>query len=469
MKPIFAKPYEPSPEDADSLRRLDLLEDLEGMGRKRTVKIELMQAEERLLRNIFLYAYDWRQTFGIRQLPPAKGKKGSATTIRVPKDRGKNLFGDELPDEEVEIKTHHMVPGAAERWQVFQNILYYLNERVLTGDKAFNALSRLFKKCSELEVKWYKRVVKRDLRIGVSRKTIEKCYPGLIPEWYVQVAGKIDSIEDAKYLDYPRYADVKLDGIRLTVVVPDDGSRPSARTRSGMEYPQLTEIVAECASMGPGYYDGEVFAGRWNATSSIMRLDPESDEAKRRIPKLTFQWFDLYLPRRPKLTFEQRRVEMLRRSYRRNTGDLGRMKRVTVVPATLVHNADEVKVAYMAAINAGHEGVMLKRPDGLWRPTDKRDDTWIKVKPFVTVDAEITGYYEGRGKNKGKLGGFVVEYKGKELGVGGGYSDALREKLWRDTDRYIGKVIEFKIQDDPNEVALGRFVVFKRFREDKAS
>ena len=65
------------------------------------------------------------------------------------------------------------------------------------------------------------------------------------------------------------------------------------------------------------------------------------------------------------------------------------------------------------------------------------------------------------------LGALVVLYKGQRLSVGGGYSDKMRTVFWKRRKSLIGQICEFKVQDDPNEVALGRFCVFKRLRIDK--
>ena len=57
----------------------------------------------------------------------------------------------------------------------------------------------------------------------------------------------------------------------------------------------------------------------------------------------------------------------------------------------------------------------------------KRTKNLLKLKKMQTCDLEIIGFEEGDGRLKGTLGKVIVDYKGNEVGVGSGYSDADRE------------------------------------------
>jgi ATP-dependent DNA ligase len=96
----------------------------------------------------------------------------------------------------------------------------------------------------------------------------------------------------------------------------------------------------------------------------------------------------------------------------------------------------------------------------------RRGDQWIKVKPEETHDISITGYAEGRGKHRGRLG-FVTTTRGA---VGAGFTDAEREILWAEANagRLVGQVIEVScMQFTPN--GQFRHPVFVRMRPDKPS
>jgi DNA ligase-1 len=73
---------------------------------------------------------------------------------------------------------------------------------------------------------------------------------------------------------------------------------------------------------------------------------------------------------------------------------------------------------------------------------------------------------EGTGKHSGKLGSFVVDYKGVEVRVGSGLTDDLREQIWSDKATHIGRTIEVRYQEETPDGSL-RFPTFVCFRNDK--
>lgn len=112
-------------------------------------------------------------------------------------------------------------------------------------------------------------------------------------------------------------------------------------------------------------------------------------------------------------------------------------------------DASLIKVYLAQVCEAGYEGLVLRQ-----------EDTWLKVKPFDTVDTKVTGYIEGKGKHKGRLGALCTH-----LGnVGTGFSNELREKLFNKD--IIGQTIEVECARFTTE---GKFwhPRFKRLRFDK--
>ena len=98
----------------------------------------------------------------------------------------------------------------------------------------------------------------------------------------------------------------------------------------------------------------------------------------------------------------------------------------------------------------------------------KRSKNLLKVKVMQTCDLRIIDYIEGEGRNAGRLGAFVVDYKGNSLKVGGGYTDKQREEYWRRKDELIGRVITVQYFEETNNLNDGvglRFPVFKEVRE----
>jgi len=104
-----------------------------------------------------------------------------------------------------------------------------------------------------------------------------------------------------------------------------------------------------------------------------------------------------------------------------------------------------------------------QRPDGIWKRKPKYEDEFI-----------ITGYYEGTGRNRGKLGGFTIEQVHPETGeridcgkCGGGFTDQQREELFND-DNLLEQTIKIEFdsrQPENNGIFALRFPEFKGFAD----
>jgi ATP-dependent DNA ligase len=109
-----------------------------------------------------------------------------------------------------------------------------------------------------------------------------------------------------------------------------------------------------------------------------------------------------------------------------------------------------------------------QRPDGIWKRKPKYEDEFI-----------ITGYYEGTGRNRGKLGGLTIEQIHPNTGdrincgkCGGGFTKEQRERFFIEGDNLLNKTIkiEFDSRQPFNEgVYALRFPEFKGFADKEPS
>jgi ATP-dependent DNA ligase len=107
------------------------------------------------------------------------------------------------------------------------------------------------------------------------------------------------------------------------------------------------------------------------------------------------------------------------------------------------------------ANDLGYEGLVLRQ-----------GDHWVKIKPAETHDVLITGYVEGKGKHRGRLG-YVTTTRGA---VGAGFTNTEREILWAEATAgtLVGQVVEVScMQITPN--GQFRHPFFVRTRPDKVA
>ena len=108
----------------------------------------------------------------------------------------------------------------------------------------------------------------------------------------------------------------------------------------------------------------------------------------------------------------------------------------------IINNQVEADKFYKLALSKEFEGVVYKQ----LQATYKDGKHWENMKrvPWKTTECTITGYYEGKGKLRGMLGGFVVDFNGRDVKVGGGpgMDYTKRTKLWQTRDECIGQPLK---------------------------
>jgi DNA ligase-1 len=81
---------------------------------------------------------------------------------------------------------------------------------------------------------------------------------------------------------------------------------------------------------------------------------------------------------------------------------------VRVSEITEHDDPEEIERAEAKALDAGHEGLMLKNPESTYTP-GKRGQNWLKRKPDVeTLDCVVTGAEWGEGRRANLLGSFEL-------------------------------------------------------------
>ena len=329
----------------------------------------------------------------------------------------------------------------------------------------------------------YKELVKgmlfKDLKIGVNAKTINKVWDGLVPLFEVQLAesfGKKTIPTDKEF-----YVTTKLDGFRI-LAVPNENGIYSFYTRKGEVYEGLDHLQHECQLIGQGRYvlDGELIARNTDNLSSgdLYKVTTKIARKKGKTPdkaKLQFHCFDIVdvneFKRGKSLgTYATRRqfLDVLFEEYKL---DLCNLVKVPV----LYRGVEQAMVSKIAneLTDNGYEGAMVNISDAYYKC--KRHAGVLKVKSFKDADVWVKGVYEGTGRNRGRLGGIVIQYlyngELQECECGSGFTDEHRIKFWDNPELIVGRVIEIQYfevtANDKGGYGL-RFPVFKdRFRDDK--
>ena len=383
-------------------------------------------SENHILKKILVYGLDKFKPFNI---------------VKVPKTLERN---PDLDEEKV--------------WNRFFTVADRCASREVSGNNAVELMSQVFERVSAEEEAWMRKVLQKRLAIGASTQTVNKVFPGLIKTFEVSLAQKFSMrrIEGRKEVGI----EPKLDGIRCFVIV--DGENVQMFARSGKLITNFENTLApELKKLGDGCYDGELMGQDF---ISLMRQAYRKENVD--VTNTFLALFD-YVPltewntKETVLSCEERYEELLDKLSENdvNLSLLQPVERINVESSW-----DEIKQQHDDFVAEGYEGAMIKLLDAPY----KFGRGWevMKLKAFHDVDLQIVDLIEGTGKHAGKLGSVKVIYEGVSVQVGSGFTDEMREIIWRDPSSFIGRTVEIRYQEITPDGSL-RFPTFVCFRNDR--
>jgi len=370
--------------------------------------------------------------------------------------------------------------GAGLPWDSFTLTLTGFVTRNVTGNTARDIIASMMKSATKAEWNgWYRRILIKDLRCGVSEKTINKVVEKKYADYAIPVFGcqlAHDSANHETKVSGKKLIEVKLDGVRVITVVRADG-RVDMFSRNGKELNNFPHIVEQISSVikqkGSSksmdvVLDGEIMSSSFQ---DLMKQVHRKDNVQAGDAVLNL--FDVL----PLADFEkgiynkdqETRSEMVKFWVATNK-DL--LPNVTALENELVDLDTEEGQKRFKEINAqaiagGYEGIMIKDIDAPYEC--KRSVAWLKLKPFIEVSLTVVTTEEGTGKNVGKMGALVCEGiddgKAIRVNVGSGFTDQQRDEFW--SCRVDGQVVEVRAdavtQNQDGTYSL-RFPRFKSFR-----
>jgi len=364
----------------------------------------------------------------------------------------------------------------------FKKLATALSRREVTGHAARDTIEFYMSEATIEEWNdWYRRILIKDLKCGVSAKTVNNCCKKFKIDFKIPVFGCMlahDGAKHPKKLVGECLVEYKYDGIRVITIVKDGKAKMYSRNGKVLEnFPHITKAINEL-KLADCMIDAEVMSEDFQ---SLMKQVHRKSEAKTEDAYLAvFDALPLeeFMAGKGKLNTVERKgylnglVGALVSRGWRTPSRVNCIKIVNYDTVNLDTEEGQTKFKEMndKALRAGYEGLMIKPVDGLYE--NKRSHSWLKVKPFIEVTLEVIDTEEGSGKAKGSLGALVVEGTddGKffHLNVGSGLTDKDRETFWKVKKDLIGQLVEIRAdaitQSQDEEFFSLRFPRFKTFR-----
>ena len=373
------------------------------------------------------------------------------------------------------VPTHGGPNGQGLPWEAFKELCHLLYTRQLTGHDARDAIELALSASTQRQWNdWYRRILIKDLRCGVSEKTINKVKKNTVPVFECMLAH--DGANHEKKITGKKLLEPKLDGVRVVTIINAENKTASMYTRNGKELENFSHITKAIEANIELFersivLDGEMVSSSFQAL--MKQVHRKSDVQSKDARLMLFDILPLSEFQKGKSVLGQRRRSNLVRSMKPVFDKIGS---IDVIPQKEVDLSSyvgelEFKQYNKDAIEAGFEGIMIKDVDAIYE--SKRSVSWLKQKPFIEVSLEVSNVEEGTGKNEGKLGALVCsgvdDGKTIVVNVGSGFTDDLRSDFWNSRDSLPGQIVEVRAdavtqnQDGTYSLRFPRFLRFRGF------
>ena len=328
----------------------------------------------------------------------------------------------------------------------YTQILDQLRTRELSGNAAIVTVSDYIH--DNFDGKLLAIALDHDFGCGVSKGTISKVWPDLFSKFGVALAEKYD-YNTSKAVNFQTQnwlASRKLDGVRC--ICTKINGEVHFYARSGKEFETLSELRRSIENMSADNFvlDGECCIVDANGDEDFISIVSEIKRKNWTIANPCYQVFDC-------LTIEEFN------SHEGTVNHTDRMRRqaamelrcgvahTTVVEQHEIHKNICYEVEQAAA--NGWEGIMLRKNIGY---EGKRSKNMLKVKKFQDAEFTVLGcendtmrfVENGAQVEKTALARILIEYKGNQVSVGGGFSKDERLYYADHHDELIGKTVTVK-------------------------
>ena len=291
-----------------------------------------------------------------------------------------------------------------------------------------------------------------------------------------------EKVKDINDLKFPLIASPKLDGIRCVIV----NGVPMTRKLKPIPNTYIREKLKGLPEL-----DGEILVytnesktelKSFNDTqSAVMREDGE--------PYFVYHVFDCF--EQPELGFIDRMD--LAHSYINIIKNAGPVAQhfISILQRHKIREPVRLAVYEDQCLIEGHEGVMIRRPNGLYKfgRSTKKEAYLLKLKRFFDLEGKVIGFkqrmhnaneqtvdergYAKRSSHKAgkvpldQVGSFILQMEnGKEFDCGSGLTEAQRKQYWKEQESLLGRFITVRYQQ-LTEDGVPRFPVFVGFRDER--
>jgi DNA ligase-1 len=367
-----------------------------------------------------------------------------------------------------------------------------LRNRIVTGHDAQNHLAQLLSDLDEADGTVIKRIINKDLRIGMGTTNINKIFPKLIEETpYMGAKAFSRDLVNKLIASGKAYSQMKMDGRYCNAVIRHGEVELESRqgeTTHLTGAPFLLELakMPNCVLNGELTMDGLTRYESNGIISSLVSIlgkeDKGEDVFKERdnflrdynmspddaLARIHYTVWDMisveeYFDFKSTVPYHQRLKNL------DEVLDNSSATMISMVQSMEVTTYQEAMDHFQTLINQGHEGTILKSANGAWK--DGKPTYNVKLKLEITMDLRITGFRYGTGKNSAVISTVEVESEDGLLKTAPtGINEKTMKWITENQQDLLGKILEVKCsgvsQNERGEYST-LHPVYNELRSDK--
>ena len=335
-------------------------------------------------------------------------------------------------------------------------MLSQLSSRVYTGNAGIEFLADILSNSREDDAKVIERIIKKDLRCGVSISTANAVWTGLVEEFpYMRCA--LPKAVKLNEWDWKNgiYSQLKADGSYANLIF--SGGQVTIMTREGTVYPLenfqkiIDDVVCnfnpETATHGELLVrrDGEILPREIG--NGILNSIAKNGSSFLDGDIIEFLIWD-QIPLEYSVSGGKCNIEYSSRFDNLKT-QIQNCKSISLIETRIVSSLEEAYNHYNDLIASGFEGSIIKTKTGIWKDTTSKDQ--VKLKVDCDIDLKIKSFNPGNGKNSSTFGSICCVSSDDLFEVNvSGFKDKERQEISDNRDSYIGTILTVRINNIMN-------------------
>ncbi len=247
---------------------------------------------------------------------------------------------------------------------------------------------------------------------------------------------------------FPAFVQRKYDGIRCLAYMKDGKVILESRTGEPFEKFDILRTQIETlfskmsAEMRDGFYwDGELYTNDipFNEISGLVRMTVKHAKPAdiEKSNKIHYYIYDCININNLEMNCKERYVFMDNYFKGFSKGNPKGTEMIHRVETEIAEDPADVKSKHDTYVTQGYEGIMIRDMSGAYE-VDKRSKYLQKYKEFNENEFKIVGFHE---ENGGLVIWDVILPNGKTCACAPNASDAQRKEMFKNGDKYIGKML----------------------------